>query len=135
MENNAANPNAWTFFADKDLLAAETLIDNVELSGEVTFLSQQAIEKYLKAFLAKNKITIKKTHDLVDLYSEVRKIKDMNLDENLLQDLKDLYVETRYPCNIGLLEEGSLPTVKEAKIYLDFAKSVAATIKSELENR
>jgi hypothetical protein len=59
----------------------------------------------------------------------------MNLDENLLQDLKDLYVETRYPCNIGLLEEGSLPTVEEAKIYLDFAKSVAATIKSELGNR
>ena len=135
MENNTANPNAWTFFADKDLLAAETLIDNAELSGEVIFLSQQAIEKYLKAFLAKNKIAIKKTHDLVDLYSETRKIKDMNLDENLLQDLKDLYVETRYPCNIGLVEEGSLPTIEEAKTYLDFARSVAATIKSELENR
>jgi len=134
MENSAANPNAWTFFADKDILAAETLIGNAELSGEVTFLSQQAIEKYLKAFLAKNKIAIKKTHDLIDLYSEARKIKDMNLDENLLQDLKDLYVETRYPCNAGLLEEGSLPTTEEAKTYLDFAKNVALIIKPELNS-
>ena len=33
------------------------------------------------------------------------------------------------------MEEGSLPIVEEAKIYLDFAKSVAATIKSELGSR
>ncbi|MDR2581532.1 MAG: HEPN domain-containing protein, partial [Fibromonadaceae bacterium] len=124
--------NAWTFFADKDILAAETLIDNKEFSSHVAFLSQQAIEKYLKAFLAKNKVPVKKTHDLLDLYSEARKIKDMNLDENLLQDIKDLYVETRYPYNIGLFEEGSLPTIEEAKTYLDFAKNIASIIKPEL---
>ena len=33
------------------------------------------------------------------------------------------------------MEEGSLPTIEEAKIYLDFAKSVAITVKSELGNR
>ena len=132
MENSVANPNAWTFFADKDVSAAEVLIDNAEFSGHVTFLSQQAVEKYLKAFLAKNKVTIRKTHDLVDLYSEARKIKDINLDENLLQDLKDLYIEARYPYNIGLFEESSLPTVEEAKVYLDFAKSVASIIRHEL---
>jgi len=131
-KNSTENPNAWVFFADKSLLAAETLIDKAELSGEVIFLSQQAVEKYLKAFLAKNKILIRKTHDLVDLYSEVRKVKDWDLDEEMLQDLKDLYVESRYPCNVGFLEEGSLPTVEEAKTYLDFAKKVAGIVKAEL---
>ncbi|MCL2282064.1 MAG: HEPN domain-containing protein [Fibromonadales bacterium] len=132
-ENSTANPNAWMFFADRSLLAAETLIDKVDLSGEVVFLSQQAVEKYFKAFLAKHKIFIKKTHDLTDLYSEVTKIKDCDLDEGMLQDLKGLYVESRYPCNVGFLEEGSLPTLEEAKSYLDFAKKVAGIIKSELE--
>jgi HEPN domain-containing protein len=134
MENNTENPNAWTFFADKDLLAAETLTGNTELSGEIVFLCQQAVEKYLKSFLAKNKISIKKTHDLIDLYSEVEKIKDMGLDKNLLQDLRKLYIEVRYPSTIGLFEEDSLPTSEEAKTYLDFAKNVAKIVKAELED-
>jgi len=134
MENNVKNPNAWIFFADKDIQIAELAVDNSELTGEVTFHSQQAIEKYLKAFLAENKITIKKTHDLVELYSEVRKIKDMNLDENMLQDIKDLYIETRYPSNIGLFQDGSLPTVEEARTYLDFAKKIASIVKAEISN-
>jgi HEPN domain-containing protein len=133
MGNNTENPNAWVFFADKDLLAAETLADKAELSGEAIFHCQQAVEKYLKASLAKNKISIKKTHDLIDLYSEAKKIKNMNLDLDLLKDLRDLYVETRYPSNIGTFEDGSLPTAEDAKIYLDFAKNVAKIVKAELE--
>jgi HEPN domain-containing protein len=132
MGNDVKNSNAWIFFADKDVQIAELAVDNAELSGEVTFHSQQAIEKYLKAFLAENKTTIKKTHDLVELYSEVRKIKDMNLNENMLQDIKDLYIETRYPSNIGLFQDGSLPAIEDAKSYLDFAKSIASIVKSEV---
>jgi len=134
MGNNVKNPNAWIFFADKDIQIAELAVDNAELSGEVTFHSQQAIEKYFKAFLAENKITIKKTHDLVELYTEIRKIKDMNLNEDMLQDIKDLYIEARYPSNVGLFQDGSLPTIEDAKSYLDFAKSIASIIKNEIEN-
>lgn len=131
--NRVTNPQAWTFFADKDLQMAELAVDNEELSSEVTFHSQQAIEKYLKAFLAKHKIAIKKTHDLVDIYSEVVKIKDMGLDEILLQEIKDLYIESRYPSNIGLLADGSMPTKEDAQNYLNFAKKVAGIVKAELE--
>jgi HEPN domain-containing protein len=133
MENSLENPKAWLFFADKDIGVAETIIDIAEFSDHVIFHSQQAIEKYLKAFLAKNKIPIKKTHDLVDLYSEVKKIKDMGLDEEILQDIKDLYTGTRYPSSIVLFEEDSLPTVEVAQLYLDFAKKVASVIKAEIE--
>jgi HEPN domain-containing protein len=135
MENSVENPRAWIIFADKDIGVAEKIIDNAEFSDHVIFHSQQAIEKYLKAFLAKNKIPIKKTHDLVDLYSEVKKIKDMSLDEEMLQDIKDLYTGTRYPSNIALFEEDSLPTIEEAKSYLDFAKKVASIVKTEIESK
>lgn len=133
MENSVSNPDAWIFFADKDLALAEFIAERPEFTGELTFHCQQAIEKYLKAFLAANKIAFKKTHDLESLYLNVKEVKDLNLDEIILEQLATLYVETRYPSNVGLLSDGSLPTQEKAKIYLAFAKSVADIVKSEIE--
>jgi HEPN domain-containing protein len=75
MENSESNPQAWTFFADKDLGAAEFLFARPEFTGEVTFLCQQAVEKYLKAFLTAKNIFFRKTHDLAELYSKIKEIK------------------------------------------------------------
>ena len=133
MPNEKAKQNPWLFFADNDLALAEVAIDNIQFTGQVAFLCQQAIEKYLKAFLFENKVQIKKIHDLEKLYSEVRKIKDFGIDENLLQILRNLYVESRYPTDIAFLENGLLPTKEDAQCYLDFAKKVASIIKEEIK--
>jgi HEPN domain-containing protein len=82
---------------------------------------QQAVEKYLKAFLTKHKISFQKTHDLLKLYLQVKEV-------------KNLYIESRYPTDIALLEGGLLPSVEKSKTYLDFAKSVAKIVKAELED-
>ena len=132
MQNKVSNPNAWTFFADNDLAFAETATDNAQFTGEVAFLCQQAIEKYFKAFLTKRKISFMKTHDLLNLYSLVKNSKDLNLDEDIMKDLKNLYIESRYPTDIAFLESGVLPTVEDAKEYLDFARKVAEIVKAEL---
>jgi HEPN domain-containing protein len=134
MQNSTSNPGAWMFFANNNLMAAENLIDYEELTGEVAFLCQQAIEKYLKAFLTKHKISFQKTHDLPKLYSQAKGIKDLGINEELLEDLIDLYVESRYPTDVALLEGGLLPSVEKAKTYLDFAKNIAGTIKEEIES-
>ncbi len=133
MPNEKAKQNPWLFFADNDLALAEVAIDNLQFTGQVAFLCQQAIEKYLKAFLFENKVQIKKIHDLEKLYSEVRKIKDFGIDENLLQILRNLYVESRYPTDIAFLENGLLPTKEDAQSYLDFAKEIASIIKKEIK--
>jgi len=133
-ENSTTNPNAWIFFADKDLSLAEFIVEKPEFTGELSFHCQQAVEKYLKAYLAKSKIKFRKTHDLVELYHLIKGIKDLNIDEILLKDIRDLYVEIRYPSNIGLLSDGSLPTLEKAKIYLDLAKKIAGIVKAELES-
>jgi len=134
MQNEKAKQNPWLFFADNDLALAEVAIDNLQFTGQVAFLCQQAIEKYLKAFLFENKVQIKKIHDLEKLYSEVRKIKDFGINENLLQILRNLYVESRYPTDIAFLENGFLPTKEDAQSYLDFAKEIASIIKEEINN-
>ena len=133
MENSVSNPQAWTFFADKDLLAAETLVDKAELSGETVFHCQQAVEKYFKAFLTKNKIPFKKTHDLAELYLKVKEIKDWDIDEIKLERLNDLYIETRYPSSIGLLADGSIPEQDDAKMFLKFTQRIAKIAISEIQ--
>jgi HEPN domain-containing protein len=133
MENSVSNPQAWTFFADNDLLAAETLVDNAELSGETVFHCQQAVEKYLKAFLTKNNISFKKTHDLADLYSKIKEIRDWNIDVIKLERLNDLYIEARYPSSTSFLADGSIPTQEKAKMFLEFAQSIAKIAKAEIQ--
>jgi HEPN domain-containing protein len=132
MQNSQSNPSAWIFFADKDIKAAENLIDDAELTGQVAFHCQQAIEKYLKAFLAKRNISFQKTHDLLKLHLQAKEIKDFGIDEELLKDIKSLYIESRYPTDIVLLDSGVLPSIEKAKAYLNLAKNIASLVKTEI---
>ncbi len=60
----------WLYKADEDLNAVKTLL---EIPSKDYFISafhcQQAVEKYLKAFLVKNQIEFGKTHDIDALLS------------------------------------------------------------------
>jgi len=80
------------------------------------------------------KIPFQKTHDLGKLYSEIKKIKDWNIDEQQLVIIRDIYVESRYPSDIGLLSDGSIPTQEDAKIFLEFTKEVATIALSEISS-
>jgi HEPN domain-containing protein len=133
MENSVTSHDAWVFFANNNIKAAENLTDDAEITGELAFLCQQAVEKYLKAFLTKHKISFQKTHDLLKLYLQVKEVKNLGINEELLQDLKSLYIEVRYPTDVALLDSGLLPSVEKAKTYLDFAKNVANIVKTELK--
>ena len=48
--------------------------------------------------------------------------------------LDSLYIESRYPGNLGLLPEGK-PTIKQAQLYYEFAQKVYAVVKFSLENK
>jgi len=121
--------SGWVFFANNDMISAKTLMEyaestRAELTGEVAFLCQQTIEKYFKGYLEEHGKEIHKIHDLLKLYLEVKSIHDWNLDENLLEEINKIYTVARYPGNIGMTPEGRLPTVEEAKSYLELAKKV-----------
>ncbi|MDR2577704.1 MAG: HEPN domain-containing protein [Chitinispirillales bacterium] len=131
MKNKTAG---WFFFAEKDMLMAKTAIDYAELTGGVAFHCQQAIEKYFKAYLAQHDREIRKIHDLLKLYSEVKEIRDWGLDEDLLEDISKVYAESRYPGNIGIKPDGLLPTTEDAQRYLEFAQKVEAVFKVLVES-
>ena len=110
----------WASFAKGNIRAAQKTIDDAELTREVIFWCQQAIEKYLKAYLVEHDKKIRKTHDLLSIYAEVKSIQDWGLDEYLLNQISNIYTVIRYPKYLGV----GLPQIEEAKRYLEFALDV-----------
>ena len=126
------NTKAWVFYAENDMKMADSAIDEPRLTGQVVFHSQQAIEKYFKSYLVENDISFPKIHDLPKLYELVKKIKDWNIDEKMLEQVSDIYSASRYPSNIGLLATGQIPTTDEATEIFGFAKKIESIFKTEV---
>jgi HEPN domain-containing protein len=123
---------AWVKFAEKDMLTVAEIIENSNLTNIATFHCQQAVEKYFKAFILENDKPLMKIHNLLALYGIIKEIIDFGFDEDILATLNDIYLESRYPGEIGLLDDGSMPTVEQANKFFVFAKEVEARIKNEL---
>jgi HEPN domain-containing protein len=116
----------WIDIADEDVQMAQTLLQEGTFTRGPSFYCQQAIEKYFKAYLLENGWALKKTHNLKELYDEIKKIKGIELDEKILSEINETYFETRYP------DSFFVPTQDQAKTFLDFTKQVQKTIKQEL---
>ena len=69
------------------------------------------------------------------LYGIIKEIIDLNIDEDLLSTVNDIYLESRYPGDIGLLDDGSMPTIEQANQFFIFAKEIETKIKNELDKK
>jgi HEPN domain-containing protein len=88
----------WLSFARLDLEAADKLRRDPEMTGIAAFHCQQCAEKSLKAIIAQNDLTVPRTHDLITLYAQVSELaSSVNLDEEILRQIDEAYIETRYP--------------------------------------
>ncbi|MBN1338598.1 MAG: HEPN domain-containing protein [Bacteroidales bacterium] len=110
----------WLNFAEKDLLSCKKLLEEKSLTNIVAFHSQQTIEKCFKAILEENGIKVPKIHNLVRLFDMIENLVDFEIDEKFLTFTDEVYIETRYPGDLGMLPDGQ-PSHKEAKQLSDFA--------------
>jgi HEPN domain-containing protein len=118
----------WISLADSDLRAAEIILkDEYPLTNIVAFHCQQAIEKYLKALLIDKNVPLIKTHDLIKLNGMINEIQKLNIDEKKLLVINEVYTESRYPGELGLMPNG-LPTNEEVKEFLEYAKEIKEII-------
>ena len=123
----------WIILADKDLMAAEIVLkDDYPLTNIAAFHCHQMIEKYLKAYLIEKDAPLIKTHDLIKLNGMIKNIKDLGIDENKLIIINEVYIESRYPGEIGLLPDG-IPTDEQAKEFIEYAKEIKMIINNELK--
>jgi len=122
----------WIALADKDLYAAEIMLkENYSLTNIVTFHCQQAIEKYLKAFIIENDIPLIRTHDLIKLNGMIKEFKDLEINEENLIVINEVYIDSRYPGELGFMHDGA-PTDEQAKEFIEYVKEVKTIIKNEL---
>lgn len=121
----------WLKSAKSDLLVIEKIISEADLTHIVAFHSQQAVEKSFKAILESRKIEIKKQHDLIKIKN---KIDDFQVDLDILDTLNKLYIDSRYPGELGLLPYGK-PTIEDAKNFFSFACKIYEKVNTILEKQ
>ena len=99
MSEQADYIEQWIIKGDHDLGTAKvTYLHIPEYLDTVTFHCQQAVEKYLKAYLIFQSAAFKSSHDLVYLLDLIT-LKDADF-ENYYDDVSELQgyaVEIRYP--------------------------------------
>jgi HEPN domain-containing protein len=122
----------WLLKAESDLKIGK---DEIQMKDPATdaicFHMQQAVEKYLKAFLVFNNKEIRKTHDIAEL---IEICKEIDHDFEYLYEIKadklTLYaVEFRYP---GLV---LFPSLEETKETIEIAEKVKAFVLEKLFKR
>lgn len=95
----------WLAKANEDLLVVSKLTESeIIATSSVCFHCQQAVEKFLKAYLIANGIEIKKTHNLEFLLSECSDI-DKDFLEIDPKELSDFGVDARYPGDMYIPDE------------------------------
>ena len=98
--------NEWLKSAESDLAIIKLIIPDESLTHQVAFHAQQAIEKCLKAIIEEFQLGFIKTHSIRTLISIVSKQISINAKLELIIMLDQLYIDARYPGEIGLLPFG-----------------------------
>lgn len=124
MKNQHKLVQEWITKAENDLKNAEILLQEGGTIDATCFHSQQAVEKYLKAFLAHHKLPVKKTHSLVVIAKQGAQ-KDPHLLDFMekYKILEAYYIESRYPPDTRVY------TQDEGKEALDCAYEIINFIK------
>ena len=105
--------NDWLLSAESDLTIIKLIIHDELLTHQVAFHAQQAIEKSLKAIIEEFELGFIKTHSIRTLVGTTNPIIIINADQDLILMLDQLYIDARYPGEIGLLPFGK-PSVSNA---------------------
>jgi HEPN domain-containing protein len=121
----------WLNSAEDDLISIKTLLDNPILTNIVAFHSQQAIEKSIKAIVEEFGITLIKTHNLQTLLIKIEDVIYLSVNELIISELDRLYIDSRYPGDLGLMPNGK-PTLVEAEIYYQEALKIKEQVESLL---
>lgn len=102
--------NLWIKKADGDIKVAQReLYCEDPVLDAVCFHLQQAVEKYLKAFLAKYLGKIEKTHNLEFLLEQCIQIdRDFSEYEEKFDQISECGVEIRYPDTFLMFEDEEL---------------------------
>jgi HEPN domain-containing protein len=117
----------WISLAEDDLLAAKTLAHEDRLTNLVSFHCQQCLEKCFKAIIEEQDKPSIKSHDLLRLQLNTD-IKLSDSETILLSMINEVYIDSRYPGELGLLPNGK-PTLSEAEAFIQLCDNILLRLK------
>ncbi len=114
----------WLQYAADDLKSSKVLLSE-GVYNIACFHAQQAVEKLLKAIIAAYELPIPRTHNLIRLHKICEDLlgSKLELDNEKLLLLNDIYIDSRYPADFGVLPSGQ-PGEQEAMIAYSYAKDI-----------
>lgn len=127
-KNSLKLAQEWFDKGDSDLDSAERLYKDKGYTDTICFLTQQAIEKYLKGFLVFHHVSPRKIHDLEELCKDCSQIDKKFLD--FIEDfslITKYYIDTRYP--VGIPTDYSREDTRKA---LDVANDLVKLINKKV---
>ncbi len=116
----------WVDYAEEDLKLAKVGLREGCFRGACLH-AHQCVEKLFKALLALVDREIVKTHNLLKLLRIVSSWLVLDVDKKEIEFLNSIYVDARYPSDLGILPEGE-PGEKEAQKAVEIAEKVKAHI-------
>ncbi len=120
----------WLTAAEDDLLSAKKLVSEARLTNIVAFHCQQCLEKCFKGIIEEQNRQSVKSHDLLRL----RNIVGIQLSEPetiLLATINEVYIDARYPGDLGLMPHGK-PTTSEALNFIHFCETLFNRLKLKI---
>lgn len=112
----------WLTAAEDDLLAAKKLASERRLTNLASFHCQQCLEKCFKAIIEEQDKPSIKSHDLLRLQSFAN-IELSNQEISILGIINEVYIDSRYPGDLGLLPHGK-PTMSEIETFIVFCETI-----------
>ena len=120
MKHNLATE--WLKASYSDIIVIDSIVNSEAITHMTAFHSQQSVEKSLKAILEFYGTNVPKKHDVRMLKKLVATYITIE-DDYILDSLNTLYIDSRYPGEMGLLPNGK-PTLEDAKEFYEFALDI-----------
>ena len=76
---------------------------------------------------------ISKIHNLLKLFGTVRNLYSLEINIEILEEVNDTYIDTRYPADLGLTPEGDLSSEKVGQFHR-LAEGLFSQIESIVDN-
>ncbi|MBW1649738.1 MAG: HEPN domain-containing protein [Deltaproteobacteria bacterium] len=89
------------------------------------------MEKSIKAILEEKEEKVPRIHDIITLREKIEKYIKLDIDSDIFDQLNELYIDSRYPADLGLLPDGK-PSKKTADIFFKTSTKILNDIKNYL---
>jgi HEPN domain-containing protein len=120
---NYSMAKEWLKASNYDLEVIREILKNRHLTHMSAFHAQQSLEKSLKAILEFHNQKVPKIHNIKKLLNLTKEYISFDTDIDTIIQIDTLYIESRYPGDMGLLPYGQ-PTLNDAKEFYKFANDI-----------